>query len=185
MKGLETGTHLRPSEVMAQVLPGLVQHDRPHQRRQWRRPAGGDGARRAAADSFVAEVQAAMAARRASTPATTGRRRVRRGLKNIYAVAAGLCDGLRLGDNAKTLCSPARSRNGAGRPALGAKLETFYGLSGFGDLVAAGLEPQSEFGQKIGEGRSVENCWPAAGRRGYRTTEALRLCREKGITARS
>jgi glycerol-3-phosphate dehydrogenase (NAD(P)+) len=72
---------------------------------------------------------------------------------------------------------------------LGAKPDTFYGLSGFGDLVATshGLWSRNrEFGEKIGAGKSVAEL--LAGRKtvveGHRTTEALHgLCRERGITA--
>ena len=73
--------------------------------------------------------------------------------------------------------------------ALGAKPETFYGLSGFGDLVATSHGSWSrnrEFGDKIGAGKSVAEL--LAGRKtvveGYRTTAALYgLCQERGITA--
>ena len=73
--------------------------------------------------------------------------------------------------------------------ALGAKPETFYGLSGFGDLVATSHGAWSrnrEFGEKIGAGKSVEEL--ITGRKtvveGHRTTEALYgLCKERGITA--
>jgi glycerol-3-phosphate dehydrogenase (NAD(P)+) len=73
--------------------------------------------------------------------------------------------------------------------ALGAKPETFYGLSGFGDLVATSHGTWSrnrEFGEKIGAGASVAAL--LEGRKtvveGHRTTEALYgLCQERGITA--
>ncbi len=58
-------------------------------------------------------------------------------LKNVYAVGAGLCDGLKLGDNAKaaflTRALQEMIRVGV---ALGGKSETFLGLSGTGDLMA-------------------------------------------------
>lgn len=58
-------------------------------------------------------------------------------LKNTYAIGAGLCDGLELGDNAKAAYL-TRSLHEMVRfgVSLGGKAETFYGLSGFGDLVA-------------------------------------------------
>ena len=73
--------------------------------------------------------------------------------------------------------------------ALGAKKETFYGLSGFGDLVATchgAWSRNREFGEKIGAGHPVAALLD--GRRtvveGYRTTRALNdLCLQKGLTA--
>ena len=57
-------------------------------------------------------------------------------LKNIYAIAAGLCDGLGLGDNAK---AALLTRSMHEMIQLGVSLgqsATFSGLSGFGDLIA-------------------------------------------------
>ena len=57
-------------------------------------------------------------------------------LKNIYAIASGLCDGLKLGDNAKAaLLTRSLSELVRLGQLLGGEKETFYGLSGFGDLV--------------------------------------------------
>jgi glycerol-3-phosphate dehydrogenase (NAD(P)+) len=72
---------------------------------------------------------------------------------------------------------------------LGAAKETFYGLSGFGDLVATchgGWSRNRDFGEKIGAGQSVGGL--LAGRKtvveGYQTTEAMYgLCQERGISA--
>jgi glycerol-3-phosphate dehydrogenase (NAD(P)+) len=73
--------------------------------------------------------------------------------------------------------------------ALGARPETFYGLSGFGDLVAtchAGWSRNREFGQRIGEGVPAADI--LANRKsvveGYLTTESFAgLCAERGIDA--
>ncbi|MBU7583796.1 MAG: NAD(P)H-dependent glycerol-3-phosphate dehydrogenase [Nostoc sp. TH1S01] len=65
-------------------------------------------------------------------------------LKNVMAIAAGVCDGLQLGTNAKAalvtrgLTEMVRIGN-----FLGAKTETFYGLSGLGDLLATCNSPLS------------------------------------------
>lgn len=58
-------------------------------------------------------------------------------LKNVVAIAVGVCDGLKLGSNAKaaliTRAIPEMLRIGVH---MGAQVETFYGLSGLGDLLA-------------------------------------------------
>ncbi|WP_144873328.1 NAD(P)H-dependent glycerol-3-phosphate dehydrogenase [Hyella patelloides] len=65
-------------------------------------------------------------------------------LKNIMAIAAGVCDGMKLGTNAKaallTRALPEMIQVGTH---LGAKAETFFGLSGLGDLIATCDSPLS------------------------------------------
>ncbi|WP_269538986.1 NAD(P)H-dependent glycerol-3-phosphate dehydrogenase [Cerasicoccus fimbriatus] len=80
-------------------------------------------------------------------------------LKNVYAIGAGLCDGLKLGDNAKaaflTRALAELVRLGA---SVGGKPETFYGLSGFGDLVATCNGEWSRnrtFGEAIAQGQGI------------------------------
>ncbi len=80
-------------------------------------------------------------------------------LKNVMAIAAGVCDGLDLGTNAKaallTRALPEMIRVGV---ALGAKAETFFGLSGLGDLLATCNSPLSrnyQVGYKLGKGKSL------------------------------
>jgi glycerol-3-phosphate dehydrogenase (NAD(P)+) len=195
VKGLEIGTHLRPSEMMAQVLPGLNCGTLTGPTNAAEVARGLPAAMVMAAqraDEFVPRVQAAMSGStlRIYTSDDLAGAEYGASLKNIYAIAAGLCDGQQLGDNAKaallTRAVTEMVRVGA---ALGAKPETFYGLSGFGDLVATSHGAWSrnrEFGEKIGAGKSVTEL--LAGRKtvveGHRTTEALYgLCQERGITA--
>jgi glycerol-3-phosphate dehydrogenase (NAD(P)+) len=81
-------------------------------------------------------------------------------LKNVIAIAAGISDGLELGDNAKaalvTRGMVEIARIGVAR---GAKLETFFGLAGIGDLVTTCCSVHSRnraVGVAIGRGESLE-----------------------------
>ncbi|HYC71347.1 MAG TPA: NAD(P)H-dependent glycerol-3-phosphate dehydrogenase [Opitutaceae bacterium] len=195
VKGLETGTHLRPSEIIAQTVPGVNVATLTGPTNAAEVAAGLPAAMVLAAardEPFVREVQAAMSgpSLRLYTSSDVAGAEYGACLKNIYAIAAGLCDGLKLGDNAKAaLITRALAEMVRVGEALGAQRETFYGLSGFGDLVATchgAWSRNREFGEKIGAGHSVESL--LAGRRtvveGHRTTEAFAgLCRERGISA--
>jgi glycerol-3-phosphate dehydrogenase (NAD(P)+) len=82
-------------------------------------------------------------------------------LKNIAAIATGVCDGLGYGDNARasiiTLGLMEMSTYGK---LLGAKKKTFYGLAGVGDLVATCTSRHSRnrfVGERIAEGKSIED----------------------------
>lgn len=111
-------------------------------------------------------------------------------LKNVYAIAAGCCQGLGLGDNALasllTRAVAEMVRVGAG---LGAKQETFYGLSGFGDLVATCHGDWSRnrtFGEDIAKGRAAAEIVASqkTAVEGYRTAKAFhQQCLSSGIDA--
>ena len=80
-------------------------------------------------------------------------------LKNVIALAAGVCDGLGFGNNAKTALITRglaeMTRLGA---ALGAHPQTFYGLSGVGDLMVTCMSPQSRnrtVGERLGRGETL------------------------------
>lgn len=81
-------------------------------------------------------------------------------VKNVLAIATGLCDGLRLGHNARaaliTRGLAEMTRLGV---ALGARAETFMGLTGLGDLVltATGdLSRNRQVGLRLAEGLGAE-----------------------------
>jgi len=195
VKGLEVGTRLRPSQVMAELLPGVNVATLTGPTNAGEVAQGLPAAMVLAAvrfEPFVGRVQAAMSGPtlRLYTSGDVAGAEFGACLKNIYAIAAGLCDGLRLGDNAKAaLVTRALAELVRVGEALGAHKDTFYGLSGFGDLVATchgSWSRNRDFGQRIGEGRAVASL--LAGRRtvveGYDTTRAIHdLCRDRAITA--
>ena len=139
-KGFESGTGLMPHEVQAQAAPGLL--------------AGA-----LSGPSFAQEVAAGQPAALVAASAHASVREalvnafhgpalrvyanedivgveVGGAVKNVLAIATGLCDVLSLGLNARaaliTRGLAEMTRLGL---ALGAKAETFMGLSGLGDLV--------------------------------------------------
>jgi glycerol-3-phosphate dehydrogenase (NAD(P)+) len=195
VKGLELGTHLRPSEIMAQAFPALNVATLTGPTNAGEVAQGLPAAMVLAVATpgeFVDRVQAAMSGStlRLYTSDDLAGAEYGACLKNIYAIGAGVCDGLKLGDNAKaSLITRALAEMVRVGEHLGAKKETFYGLSGFGDLVATchgAWSRNREFGEKIGAGDSVADL--LAGRRtvveGYRTTQALHdLCLQRGLTA--
>jgi glycerol-3-phosphate dehydrogenase (NAD(P)+) len=88
-------------------------------------------------------------------------------VKNVLAIATGLCDGLALGLNARaaliTRGLAEMTRLGL---ALGARAETFMGLSGLGDLVltATGdLSRNRQVGLLLAQGRSLQQAVESLG----------------------
>jgi glycerol-3-phosphate dehydrogenase (NAD(P)+) len=195
-KGLERDTHLRPSQVLADVLGetrvvGCLTGPTNAGEVARGLPAGMVLAGNRD-DAILPEVQAAVSGPTLRVYLSDDLTGVELGgcFKNVYAIAAGCCDGLGLGDNTKaamlTRALAEMVRVGA---ALGARPETFYGLGGFGDLVATCHGEWSrnrQFGEAIGRGRDVAAL--LRDRRtvveGYKTAESLHgLCRERSLDA--
>jgi glycerol-3-phosphate dehydrogenase (NAD(P)+) len=88
-------------------------------------------------------------------------------VKNVMAIATGLCDGMKLGLNARaaliTRGLAEISRLGL---AMGARADTFMGLSGLGDLVltATGdLSRNRQVGMALAQGKSLPDILQALG----------------------
>jgi glycerol-3-phosphate dehydrogenase (NAD(P)+) len=81
-------------------------------------------------------------------------------LKNVIAIAAGVCDGIGFGDNTKAaLCTRGLAEMARLGVACGARQETFFGLSGVGDLVVTAFSAHSRnrsFGERLGQGESAQ-----------------------------
>lgn len=164
VKGIEEGTHLRMSEVVAAELPGrpIAALSGPNLAREIAagKPAG----------SVVASADAELAAELASV-LSSDRFRVYTNpdlvgvelcgaLKNVVALAAGMVDGLGLGDSAKagiiTRGLAEMTRLGV---AAGAHPLTFAGLAGVGDLIATCMSPLSR-NRRAGELIASGVPWP-------------------------
>ncbi len=81
-------------------------------------------------------------------------------VKNVMAVATGICDGMKLGDNARAaLITRGLAEMMRLGEALNARRETLMGLAGAGDLILTCTGDQSrnrQLGLKLGAGKTVE-----------------------------
>ena len=88
-------------------------------------------------------------------------------LKNVIALAAGVIDGLGLGDNAKAaLITRGISEIGRLGMKLGGRLETFAGLSGIGDLIVTCCSSHSRnhnAGYLMGQGKTMDEAMAEVG----------------------
>jgi glycerol-3-phosphate dehydrogenase (NAD(P)+) len=162
-KGIERGTLLRPSRVIADALPGrrpvAVLCGPSHAEEVARGvPTALTAACRNAA--FAARVQSVFGSKRLRVYTNRDVVGVELGaaLKNIIAIAAGISDGLGFGDNTKAalVTRGLAEITRLGR-ALGARRATFDGLSGLGDLMATCASRHSRnrwCGEQVGRGRA-------------------------------
>lgn len=109
-------------------------------------------------------------------------------LKNIIAVCAGICDGIKLGDNSKAaLITRGIAEIGRLGTALGGKIETFAGLTGIGDLIVTCMSNHSRnrlAGNLIGEGLNMQQTIEKIGKtvEGFVTTKvAYELAKKNNI----
>lgn len=148
VKGIESGTHLRMSEVIAEVLPGhaVAVLSGPNLAREIAagKPAGAVVASR---DGRLAADLAGLLGSdrfRVYTNADVVGVELGGALKNVVALAAGMVDGLAFGDSAKagiiTRGLAEMTRLGV---AAGANPLTFGGLAGVGDLIGTCMSPLS------------------------------------------
>ena len=163
VKGIENGTFRRPSQIITDVLGprDLVALCGPSHAEEF--------ARRMPA-TVVAASDSPEAARQVQLLFTTDRFRVYTNsdivgtelagaLKNVIAIAAGICDGLQYGDNAKAaLISRGLAEMERFGAAFGAKSKTFSGLAGMGDLITTCVSPfgrNRRVGERLGRGETL------------------------------
>ena len=99
-------------------------------------------------------------------------------LKNVFAVGAGISDGLGLGDNSKAaLVTRSLAELVRLGVAMGGTAQAFYGLSGTGDLIVTCYSERSRnhtVGKRLGRGESLAQI-----------TQSMRMVAEGIPTARS
>jgi glycerol-3-phosphate dehydrogenase (NAD(P)+) len=163
-KGLEQGTRLRMTEVLAAELPG-----HPHGVLTGPNLAkeilAGDAAASVIAmeDTSIAEALQDVFSTdvfRVYTNHDVIGCEVAGALKNVMAIASGMADGLGTGDNTRsaviTRGLAELTRLGC---AMGGEQQTFSGLAGMGDLIATCISPQSRnryVGEQLGKGRKTD-----------------------------
>jgi glycerol-3-phosphate dehydrogenase (NAD(P)+) len=196
-KGIEDGTLLRMTEVIADVLRSLKSTPRvgalsgPSFAKE---VARGDPTAVAVAsiDSAVAnEIQQAFNDSRFRVYTNDDVIGVELGgaLKNVIAIAAGVCDGLGLGHNSvAALITRGLAEMARLVVACGGRLDTMAGLAGLGDLVltcTGDLSRNRSVGVELGKGRRLADIigdMRGAVAEGVLTTKsAVGLARKKGV----
>ncbi len=172
-KGLEPGTMLRMSEVLSQVFPAplhprLVVLTGPSHAEEVSRhvPTAVVAASSRAASAEL--VQGAFSTEwfRVYTNDDVIGVEIAAALKNVVAIAAGICDGLGFGDSTKgALLTRGLVEIARLGEALGARPGTFYGLAGMGDLIATAMSRHSRnrrLGEAIGKGTKLTEALAAS-----------------------
>ena len=163
-KGLERGSYLRMTQVIKEVLPG--------------HPAAALTGPNIAREIMAGKAAAAVVATEDLEVATAIQKVVTRGLfrvyvnhdvigcemggalKNVIAIAAGIGEGLGVGDNTRAaVVSRGLAELTRLGVAMGAESATFAGLAGMGDLIATCMSPHSRnrtVGELLGKGYKLE-----------------------------
>ncbi len=190
-KGLEAGTHLRMSEIVAQETGKEVVALTGPSHAEEVSVEVPTGLLAACANQEKAElVQDAFMSdtlRVYTSPDPVGAE-LGAALKNVIALCAGITDGLGFGDNTKAmLMTRGLTETARLGVALGAKKETFTGLAGVGDLIVTCTSMHSRnrrAGILIGQGKDAKTAMNEVGAvvEGYYATKsAYELGKSKGI----
>jgi glycerol-3-phosphate dehydrogenase (NAD(P)+) len=163
-KGVERGTGLRMSQILSETLPG-------HPIAVLSGPSHAEEVARGSPTAIVlgcedseilARLQSAFSnpVFRAYVSSDVKGIELGGALKNTFAIAAGVCDGLGLGDNTKAaLVTRALAEMIRLGVALGGRTETFQGLGGIGDLMVTCFSRHSRnrsFGERLARGETAQ-----------------------------
>jgi len=171
-KGLDLQTLRRPTELMAEAFGAVPVAT-------FSGPSNADEVARglptalvlaaSKVDDDLREIQAAVSGPtlRAYTSADLAGVEIGGTLKNVYALGAGLCDGLKLGDNARAalLTRSLQEMMRLGE-AVGGRPDTFLGLGGVGDLMPPPTAPGAATGPSANNSPGIREApsphWPRA-----------------------
>jgi glycerol-3-phosphate dehydrogenase (NAD(P)+) len=173
-KGIENDTLLRPTEILAEIL----QCDQDNRLAVLSGPTIADElARRLPATACSASRDESLATKiqhtfsdkvpwfRVYTNTDIVGVELAGAMKNVIAIAAGIIDGAGAGDNAKAaLLTRGLAEITRLGITMGARPQTFSGLTGLGDLVTTCISPTGRnrsFGERIGRGQTIEQAQSA------------------------
>ena len=164
-KGLEQDSLMRMTEVISDVLPG--------------HPAAALTGPNIAREIMAGQAAACVIATEDLSVAAAIQGRLTRGvfrvylnhdvigceiggaLKNVVAIAAGMGQGLGVGDNTRAaVMSRGLAELTRVGVAMGAEAVTFAGLAGMGDMIATCMSPHSrnrKVGEELGRGRKLDD----------------------------
>jgi glycerol-3-phosphate dehydrogenase (NAD(P)+) len=175
-KGIENDTLLRPTEILAEILH-CVQNDKGEARNELLAVLSGptiadELARKLPATACAASRNESLAEKiqhtfsdnipwfRVYTNTDIVGVELAGAMKNVIAIAAGIIDGAGAGDNAKAaLLTRGLAEIKRLGITMGARPQTFSGLTGLGDLVTTCISPTGRnrsFGERIGKGQTIE-----------------------------
>jgi len=164
-KGIENGTLLRPTQILAEILGNsnrFVVLSGPTIADELVRKLPATACAACSDAALAKEVQQTLSLpyfRIYTNPDIVGVE-LAGAMKNVIAIAGGIIDGTEAGDNAKAalLCRGLAEISRLGI-AMGARPETFAGLAGLGDLVTTCISPKGRnrsFGERIGRGQTAQ-----------------------------
>jgi glycerol-3-phosphate dehydrogenase (NAD(P)+) len=192
-KGFEAGTNRLPHEVAAATLPQTARYG------ALSGPSFADEVARALPTAVTLAANNGQFGVEAARVLHTGRLRVYSSedllgveiggaVKNVIAIAAGICDGLRLGNSARAaLITRGLAEITRLGLRLGGRLETFMGLSGVGDLAltcTSDLSRNRRVGLALAGGKSLALALASLGHvaEGVQTAlEVLRVANGLGV----
>jgi glycerol-3-phosphate dehydrogenase (NAD(P)+) len=168
-KGIENETLLRPTEILADILR-FSQNDKlavlsgPTIADELARKLPATACSASGNESLAGEIQHTFSDDvpwfRVYTNTDIVGVELAGAMKNVIAIAAGIIDGAGAGDNAKAaLLTRGLAEIKRLGIKMGAKPQTFSGLTGLGDLVTTCISPTGRnrsFGERIGKGQTVE-----------------------------
>ena len=168
-KGIENDTLLRPTEILAEILH-FAQNDRlavlsgPTIADELARKLPATACSASRDESLATKIQHTLSDDvpwfRVYTNTDIVGVELAGAMKNVIAIAAGIIDGAGAGDNAKAaLLTRGLAEIKRLGITMGARPQTFSGLTGLGDLVTTCISPTGRnrsFGERIGKGQTIK-----------------------------